>query len=313
MKIVRYNNSHKSDWDRFISTSKNATFLFYRDYMDYHADRFQDHSLLFLDEKERLLCVFPGNEREGILFSHQGLTYGGLLFSPTFRAVEVLEVMRLLLEYLKQQGFSRLIYKTVPSIYHLYPAEEDLYALFRFNARLCMRNISSVLFPKDSLPFVENRQRGLKKAIKLGLYAQETSDLIPFWDILKSNLQRTHNAEPVHTLDEIVKLQRSFPRHIRCFIVGDTQEVLGGVVVYETSEVAHMQYISASETGKNKGALDFLFDYLIHEVFKNKKWFDFGTSTEQNGTLLNEGLIRQKEGFGGRAIVYDTYQIDLNT
>ena len=39
--------------------------------------------------------------------------------------------------------------------------------------------------------------------------------------------------------------------------------------------------------------------------------FDFGVSTEQRGSYLNEGLIFQKEGFGGRAICYDTYAIDL--
>ena len=41
------------------------------------------------------------------------------------------------------------------------------------------------------------------------------------------------------------------------------------------------------------------------------KYIDFGKSTEGNGSILNEGLISQKEGFGGRTFVYQTWSINV--
>lgn len=75
--------------------------------------------------------------------------------------------------------------------------------------------------------------------------------------------------------------------------------------------VVHTQYISANLEGKEIGALDLLFDYLINTEYSNYKIFDFGQSTENNGIYLNESLIFQKEGFGGRGVVYDIYEYEL--
>ena len=46
--------------------------------MDYHNDRFKDHSLMvFKDDK--LIALLPANIVDFNLRSHQGLTYGGFL------------------------------------------------------------------------------------------------------------------------------------------------------------------------------------------------------------------------------------------
>ena len=59
-EIIRYTPDRKDEWDRFVAKSKNGTFLFFRDYMDYHADRFRDHSLMFyLDDN--LYALMPAN------------------------------------------------------------------------------------------------------------------------------------------------------------------------------------------------------------------------------------------------------------
>jgi hypothetical protein len=36
-----------------------------------------------------------------------------------------------------------------------------------------------------------------------------------------------------------------------------------------------------------------------------------GASNEEGGKVLNASLIYQKEGFGGRGVVYDTYEWEL--
>ena len=47
--------------------------------------------------------------------------------------------------YLIDAGFTSWVYKTVPSIYHRVPAEEDRCALFLLDARLIRRAMLSVL------------------------------------------------------------------------------------------------------------------------------------------------------------------------
>ena len=102
-----------------------------------------------------------------------------------------------------------------------------------------------------------------------------------------------------------------FPDHILCFVVKKEETVIGGSIVYATPKVIHTQYIAANELGKELGALDALFDFIIHKCRWNVPYFDFGKSTEDAGKYLNKNLIHQKEGFGGRGVIYDTYEWEV--
>ena len=158
MKIIRYTSNHKSQWDQFVNASKNGTFLFLRDYMDYHSDRFDDFSLLCIDNKNNIIAALPANKCDDSLYSHQGLTYGGWITSiKGITATTMLEIWQLMINYLKENGIKRLIYKSVPHIYHRYPAEEDQYAIFRFGGQILSTQISTTLPLDDSrLRFNEN-------------------------------------------------------------------------------------------------------------------------------------------------------------
>ncbi len=76
--LVTYAPEYKILWDNFVSTSKNGVFLFYRDYMEYHSDRFLDHSLLFF-KNGKLIGLMPANANKDVLNSHEGLTFGGII------------------------------------------------------------------------------------------------------------------------------------------------------------------------------------------------------------------------------------------
>ena len=314
LNVIRYTRDRKAEWDHFITESRNGTFLFYRDYMDYHADRFTDGSLMFY-KGNHLVAVLPGNVREEVYYSHGGLTYGGFLLSYQMTAALMLETFQILCTYLRKEfpGLVKVVYRAVPAIYQRYPAEEDLYALFRMNARLIERKISSVVIPVANLPFATLRRRKVKKAKETGLTISQDEDFPQFWRVLEGNLQQKHDRMPVHTVEEMIRLQRLFPYEIQLYRVLKENETVGGCVMYLTSEVAHVQYIASTEMGREMGALDWLFDSLIHIHYAGKRYFDFGISVEEGGYYLNEGLIFQKEGFGGRGVVYDTYEFDLNT
>src|SRR5947209_3342901 len=115
--VVRYSEPSKRDWDEFVSGCRNETFLFRRDYMGYHADRFPDHSLMFY-RKGRPVAVLPATARGGVLNSHAGLTFGGFLVGAEATTPTLLEALDSLLEYMGSSGLGKLIYKCIPWIYH---------------------------------------------------------------------------------------------------------------------------------------------------------------------------------------------------
>jgi hypothetical protein len=309
--VQRYVPERKTAWDEFVHGAKNGTFLFCRDYMDYHADRFVDHSLL-IEREGAPLALLPANASDGVLQSHGGLTYGGLIVGDGMTTALMGEVFTAIAEHAANSGFTSLFYKTVPAIYHRRPAEEDRYALFRAGAELVRRDVLSVLAPAAGEPRQQRRRRALGKAAKSGFTVVEDIDFSTFWPVLEALLGTRHGTAPVHTLDEIERLHRHFPSHIRLFTArGGAGVIQAGAVIYESARVAHVQYMATTEEGRRSGALDLVLAHLIDEVFATKPWFDFGISNEDDGRVLNEGLIDFKEGFGGRAVVHDFYRLDL--
>lgn len=307
MRIIKYENKYKEEWDKFVNISKNGTFLLNRDYMEYHSDRFPDYSYIFLDEKGKISALIPGTIKDEIFYSHRGLTYGGLILDKNSKMVDVLEYFELLNSELKKSGIKKVIYKSIPYIYHSYPSQEDEYALFKQKAEIFSLGIASTIELDKEFKFNKSRKSSISKAKRYGLEIKKDENFKEFWKLLEENLQNTHEAKPVHNINEILYLKKKFLEKIKLYVVFEKESLIAGVVVYEMKEVCHIQYISANERGKEISALDFLFEYLIKIEFKDKKYFDFGTSTEDNGNFLNKGLIFQKEGFGARGIVYKQY------
>lgn len=311
MEIRRYRREDKELWNSFVSKARNATFLFDRNYMDYHADRFDDNSFMFY-HKGKLKAVLPANVAGDTLYSHQGLTYGGLLLDKKATVEDVMECFDSLNSWLRENGISKVVYKALPWIYQQYPSEEDLYALtWKCKAQLISRNIASTIVIDNKLKFAESRKSGIRKALSLNIEVGESNDVDGFWHVLEDNLGNRYNAKPVHTASEMKLLMSRFPNSIKLYVAKMNGEIVGGTLIYVTSQVVHTQYISASVEGKKHGALDLLFDYIINKVYANCRYFDFGKSTEQGGAYLNEPLIFQKEGFGGRGVCYDWYQWEL--
>lgn len=333
MIVVPYSVNHKEAWDKFVAQSKNGTFLLQRNFMDYHADRFTDCSLLVFEsavvgDEEREKCygieglkaVFPANwvEQERCVYSHQGLTYGGIIMEQEATQEEVLEAMCHIVRYcIDMLGAQRIVYKPIPYIYSILPAQEDLYALFRLGARLHTRAISSVVDLSSPLKMRTLRLRQAKKALDHNLYIDRLMDgdsegLHRYWELLTDVLEKRHGIKPVHKEEEIALLMSRFPKEIKLFLVKHDNRVLAGALLFICRQVAHVQYIASNDEGREFGALDLLFRHLIMERYKTLDYLDFGISTEQGGRILNEGLIFQKEGFGGRGVCYDSYDLPLD-
>ena len=196
-EIRRYTPADQQEWDRYVDGARNATFLFKRGYMDYHADRFKDH------------------------------------------------------------------------------------------------------------------RRRLKNAMENGIRVERDASLEEFWPLLEANLLKRFESKPVHTLAEMLLLKSRFPDKIIQYNAYQGDQIVGGITFYVTPQVLHGQYSSTNDIGKQTGAMEAIYERVMYHDYADCPYLDFGSSTEEQGSVINEGLIAHKEGYGGRAVCYDTYEWEV--
>lgn len=312
LDITRYEPADRDRWDAFVEQSKNGTFLFFRRYMDYHADRFTDHSLLVHGPGGRIAAVLPAHRTGPTLVSHGGLSYGGFVSGGRMTQTLMLAVFEALFAHARTEGLTKLTYKPVPHIYHATPAEEDLYCLYTRGARLSARDVTTVVTRSCRPALQERRRRALQRARRRSIDVRTSDDYPTFWPILSRNLETRYGLQPVHSIAEIQLLAGRFPHEIKLYAAYDAGAMLAGAVVYLTRTTCHLQYNAATEEGRAAGALDTIIERLFDE-YAEKPFLDFGVSTEAGGARLNTGLVDYKEGFGARTVVQDRYELDLTS
>ena len=307
--IKTYNDSYKVDWNNFVDISKNSTFLFKREFMDYHAEKFEDFSLLIFYNSE-LIALLPCNIREGEVYSHEGLSYGGIIVKGDIKFLKYLELFTYLLKYFDEKSINKLYIKQIPSIYNSNFNGELDYLSFIIGAKIYRRDIISVIEMKNENKISKDRIQGYKRGKKNKLEIKETDNLDEFWNsILTPTLLNRHDVNPVHSLEDIKKLKGFFNNNIKQFNVYHKGQIVAGTTIFLTKNVAHVQYIGSNTEKNSLGSLDFQFYNLITEHLSIYKYFDFGNSHEQKGMKVNNGLNYWKEGYGARSLTHDFYEI----
>jgi len=292
-----------------------ATFLHTRRFLAYHQDRFKDVSLLLANDKG-IVGLFPAAldpAEARTVVSHPGITYGGLLHSGKLHGEKMVTALVKVTDYYAQQGFDILRYKAVPHIYHRRPSGDDLYALFRTKAACVRRDLSCAIDLLNGSERSSRRRRSLKKALRSGIQVSKGPQFISqLWKLIAENYHRRLNARPVHTEAELRYLYDLFPRNIR-FVAGILDgEIIAGVVLFYSSSVAHAQYIASSEVGYDVCALDAVFEYAIEQAKVERcRFFDFGTSNNDEGRYLSTNVYNFKTEFGAGGVVHEFYEFDL--
>ncbi len=300
--VKKYQESDYEPWNAFIGKAKNATFLFHRDFMEYHKERFEDYSLIVL-EGNKWVAVLPANRVGNEVFSHQGLSYGTIVVQKEVRIQEYLNIIRCLLLHLFQNGIGIINFKILPKIYNTFLSDELDYASFLVNAQVYQSDVYMVIDNHHQYNPNRNRKRALKRANELAFEIREDNNYEGFWNaILIPNLKNRFDVMPVHSLDEINALAKLFPKQIKLFNAYINGVLKAGVVVFITENVTHFQYSSGDDDRNNTAALDILFDFIIQK-FSNKKFVSFGSCSENSGLILNNGLAYWKESFGAIATV----------
>ncbi len=311
ISIAPYRPSDESLWNAFNKEALNGHFLFDRGFMEYHADRFTDASLMVLRGDE-LVGLFPANLSNGQLHSHQGLTFGGLVHGEGLRLDEVVEAFDAIGGHARTTGAEAIVYKALPAIYHRAPAEAGLYGLFRSGATCFRRDASATIDYRAPGQRSSRRRRSLRKSQAAGLeLVWDEAGWEEYWQVLTEVLVRRHGRPPVHTAGEIQLLASRFPDNLKLLTAKKDGETVAGVVMFETPQVAHAQYISAGPLGQELSALDAIFDHLIGFYADTKRYFDFGISTEDEGRRLNVGLSGYKQEWGAGSVMHDIYRWTL--
>lgn len=260
--------------------------------------------------------VLPANlvstpQGERIIYSHQGLTYGGLILPVAhIDGNDVLDFFEALKEWMQSENITELRYKAIPYIYASQPSQEDIYALFRMGAQMGECNLSTTIDLRNPGKLNQQQRRHLKSTQGLSLQIGETTDIESFMRMLRECLQERHEASPVHSAAELRLLMSRFPDNIKIFECKLDGEPQAAVCIYDTGRVAHCQYIASTELGRELNLLTPLFVWLIREQYKDREYFDFGTSNEAHGQILNAGLLRQKYSYGGTGTAY--MQLTIN-
>jgi hypothetical protein len=312
--VTTYESGQAQAWDEFCASAVNSTFIQTRRFLSYHGDRFTDASLI-LRENDRIIGVCPSAVDPAdarVVTSHPGVTYGGLIHGGRLRGAKMLQAMELVADHYASRGFNSFRYKALPYIYGVTPAQDDLYALFRLKAIRYRCDLSCAIDLSNRLPKSERRRRSLKKAQAAVTVSGDVAVLPDIWRVLEKNLLEKHQAKPAHSLEDISLLIRMFPHNIKVYVACLDGAVQAGILAFVSPKAYHAQYIASSEKGYAVCALDAVFEKAIDDaVMDAKRYFDFGTSNEDAGRILNEGLYQFKSEFGGAGVAHEYYELSL--
>lgn len=314
--VTRLNEANKSSFQQLYSQCAHITFQHSLKFMDYHEDRFEDHSVLILENEtpKGYLLAARDLSNNDVVISHPGATFSGLVMTSDIKGSRLTELLASVLSFYRLEGFQTLIYKDVPRIYCPHSKGDFTYAAFRNQAQYHMVQLSAVIDLSHEDSFSSRRIRTLKKNSTQLNISNDWTNLNSYWDVLSDNLWDKFRARPVHTLAEIELLKESFGNSIELFTATqkNQSEIIAGILVFKSSRVWKTQYISSSIQGRELGAVDFLIQKIMNSARSmNAIYLDLGTSNENSGLVLNENLYNYKLEFGAEGVAYEQFRFDF--
>lgn len=312
-KVTLYKSSEKETWNNFVEKSYEKTFLFQRDFMEYHSGRFQDFSLMIYKENE-LIAVLPANRFEDAIYSHQGLTYGGFILDNDLPKSEFNPICQSLTQFLKTQQITSIELKLLPGCYQKNASKMLLDYLANSNAHNFRTDMVLAIDYSEPLQIHKTKLKHFRKNKIKGFEIKEADNLDAFWNtVLIPRLQEKHKVKPVHSLEEISSLKSKFPNNIRQFNIYLDSEILAGITIFDKGEVIKSQYGATTKHGEKERALEFLFMHLIYKFKEEgRTFFSMGTVRDPERPLgYNEGLLKQKEELGCTVFYQHFYKLDI--
>jgi len=304
-----YNDTDFDLWNDFITKAKNATFLFHRDFMEYHKDRFDDYSMMvFCNDK--LVSVIPASRVEDKVYSHQGLTYGGFVLDEKNDFEEISEIYSVVLNSLVSHKIKEFYIKELPIFYNSLDTTIEKDILASIDALVMKKNTVLGIDFKSDFSISKSKLKRYKNLNDSGLIVKKEDSFDGFWNlVLIPLLEQKYGVAPVHSLAEITYLKSKFEDNIEQYNLCLENEILAGITIFKTSDVIKSQYGAVTEKGKKYRALDYLFIYLIDKFKHSCRFFDMGTVDNDSETGINEGLLKQKKELGCSVYHQNIFQL----
>ena len=294
--IKKYQADFQKDWDDLIKRSSNGTFLHFRNYMDYHAHRFEDFSLMIYEDL-KLRAVLPAHRIGNALYAHKGLTYSDFIFQKKLKTERKFAIVEQTLAFLNRQNIQYLFINAIPFTFQSVTDETCAYIYHKTGASIEKILPFFTIDNRNGIKPNENRRKNHKKLSKLNYQITDNiTDLPGFWQIVQNNLQNRYETNPVHSTEEINLLAERFPEQIKLFTIKSNNQILAGALVYFINQTAHFQYIHASDTTESRQAVEFLTFELIRK-FRDYAYISFGNSAVSHNNL-NKNLVYWKESLG---------------
>jgi hypothetical protein len=306
-----YNDTDFDLWNDFITKAKNATFLFHRDFMEYHKDRFDDYSMMvFCNDK--LVSVIPANRVEDKVYSHQGLTYGGFVLDEEDSLIDTTDIFKVVLNFLTFHEIVEFQIKELPFFYNSLQSSIEKEIITNENISIVRKHTILGIDFKSNFSISKSKLKHYRRLSDSGLKIIKDDGFESFWShILIPLLSEKYRVNPVHSLAEITYLKSKFEDNIEQYNLYLKDEILAGITIFKTSNVIKSQYGAVSEIGKKHRALDFLFIYLIEKFKHTYSFFDMGTVDNDSEKGINEGLLNQKIELGCKVYHQNVLQIIL--
>lgn len=316
IKIIRFSESLRDEWDFFIACSNSGTIFQTRRFLNYHPpDRFKDCSLLFM-EGDKIIAVVPAilkTEGKNLTFSsHAGSSYGGIIHKKDLSLKDACMIVELLLKHAKLLRCSKIQMTQTPIIYHDVPSNSIEFALHKNGFCLKKRELTAAvrLQPQKNIDdiFKPTARTAVRKAMKNKITIKDSNNFEEFYSILKKNLKSKHNVAPTHTLTELLELKKLFPKDIFLKAAYLNEKLIAGVVNFICNERVMLAfYISQDNNYQSYRPLNLLFREIMSDCRQKKYYFyDFGLFTVNMEP--NWGLARFKESLGGTCIFRDCYE-----
>lgn len=314
-----YDDSMLDVWDNFIeSNNRNATFLHSRKFFLHNPENLTGDASLLFYKKNKLVSVLPARvykkDNKVIFHSHPGSTYGGFVVDETVGVEEAMAIVEATIRFAKNEAANEIIIRNPFRIFHQMPSDETDYAMWYHGFTIHSRELEcAILLDEYSAKrYEDSTRRSIKKAQK-HVEIRHSEKFEEFWVILTVNLHQKYNLAPVHTADQIMKLRSLIGKeNIQLVVAEADNKVIAGIVLFVFKTAIHAQYIASDNSFQDLRPLNAVIDFIVQWAKKGGyRYFNFGTANENEGRLINEGLFKFKEGFGGRGVLRESMILQL--
>jgi hypothetical protein len=316
-----YNDPLEDEWDRFIdSNTRNATFLHSRRFFNHNILNSKDDSSLLFYKKGKIKAVLPACLREIdgqlIFHSHPRSTYGGFVVDESIGVKDAIEIVQETIDFAKSKKVNEIIIRNPFRIFHQLPSDETDYAMWYHGFSLKSRELECAirLNSKTESRYKDGTKDSIKKALAT-VTVKESNEYERFWQLLNGNISDKFGKKPTHTLEQFLLL-KSLVSDDKIKLMGgyiNDVFVCGMVLFICKPSVLHAQYIASDIEYQNSrpsnGLIDHIIKWGIQEGFD---YLNLSMANEEAGRVINYGLFRFKEGFGGRGVLRETMHLELN-